>query len=96
MSRRNLDELRAQIEILRYCRSKKAELKALEDNARAAVEEALGDADEGTVDGEPAVTWRFHKRTALDQRVLKQSFRDVYDVCLRTSEVRRFEIVDDD
>ena len=96
VSTADLSHLRAQVEILRAIKSKKAELKELEEHARSAVESALGDADIGIIDGEPVVTWKFHKRTALDQRVLKASFKDVYDVCLRTSEVRRFEICDDD
>lgn len=95
MSSVDLDKLRAQVELLRFVKSRKAELKVIEDNARAAVEEALGDADTGTLDGEPVVAWRFYKRRALDQKALKASFKDVYEACLRATEVRRFDLLDE-
>lgn len=91
----DLSHLRVQVDILRAVKAKEAELKALKENARAAIEDALGDSDVGTIDGEPVVTWKFHKRVALDQKVLKSSFPDVFDECVRTTEVRRFEICDD-
>lgn len=90
----NLDSLRAQIERLQFVKEQKAELKEIEDAARDAIEEALGDADEGTLDGHTVVTWKFHKRHALDQKILKVSFPDIYECCKRTSEVRRFEVLD--
>lgn len=90
----DLDELRAQVELLRYVKEKKAELKVIEENARAAIEAALGDHDEGSLDGEPVIRWRFHKRTALDQKLLKEVFPDVFEECRRTTEVRRFELVE--
>ena len=91
----DLDELRAQVELLRWCKEKKAEIKEVETAARAAVEAALGDDDTGTMDGHPVITWKFHKRTALDQGFLKQAYPDLYETCKRTTEVRRFEVLDD-
>jgi predicted phage-related endonuclease len=92
----NLDELRAQVELLRWAKERKAELKVIEDNARDAVEAALGDHDVGSLDGEPVVMWRFTKRTALDQKLLKELFPDVFEECKRTTEVRRFEVLEPD
>jgi len=90
----DLDSLRAHVERLRWVRERKAELKELEESAREAIEDALGADDEGTLDGHPVVAWRFHKRTALDQGVLRTAFPDIYDTCVRTTEVRRFSLVD--
>jgi predicted phage-related endonuclease len=95
MSRVNLDDLRAQIELLRFVKDKKAELKEIEQTARAAIEAELGDCDEGTLDGHVVVTWKSHKRNALDQKLLQTMYPEVYENCKRVSEVRRFEIVDD-
>jgi predicted phage-related endonuclease len=91
----DLEKVRPQVEMLRWVRERRAELKELEDVARAAVEEALGDSTEGTLDGHSAVAWRYHKRNALDQKVLRTSFPDIYEVCKRVTEIRRFEVLDD-
>lgn len=96
MSRVNLDQLRAQLEILRFIKDKRAELKQLEETARDAVEAALGDNDEGTLDGHVAVTWKTHKRKALNQKLLREAYPEIYESCKDTTEVRRFEVVDDD
>lgn len=95
MSRVNLDALRAQYEILRFVKDKRAELKQLEEDARDAIEAALGDAEEGTVDGHVVVTWKTHKRTALDQKLLRKMYPEVAESCKNTTEVRRFEVVED-
>lgn len=91
----NLDVLRAQVEILKWARAKKAEITELENNAKAAIQEALGDDDFGTVDGHIVVTWKAHKRTALDTAALKKADPETYALYSKTTEVRRFEVLDD-
>lgn len=88
----DLNDVRAQVEILRWCKTRRAEIKELEDQAKAVVQAAMGDDDTGTIDDQPAITWKAHKRTALDQSYLKKQFSDIYQECLTTSEVRRFEV----
>lgn len=90
----NLNDLRAQIEILRWCKAKRAEMSEMEATAKAAIQEAMGDDDTGTLDGDTAITWKTHKRVALDQRYLKKTFPDVYAECQTASEVRRFEVTE--
>jgi predicted phage-related endonuclease len=94
MASTDLEGLRWAVETLHWAKQRKAELKELEDQARLAVETALGDNDTGSLDGHDVVTWKYHKRAALDQQALKQTFPDVYEVCRKTTEVRRFEVVD--
>jgi len=96
MASTDLDSIRWAVEALQWVKLRKAELAQVEKDARDAVEEALGDNTEGSLDGHPVVTWKFHKRNALDQSVLKQTFPDIYEVCKKVSEVRRFEVVDHD
>ena len=92
MSTVNLDNLKAQVELLRWCRTNKAQIAEVEKSARAAIEEALGDNESGSLDGELAVTWRTQKRKSLNQKYLKEHYPDVYEEALETNEVRRFEI----
>jgi predicted phage-related endonuclease len=91
----DLEKLRWAIETLRWTKERKAELKAAEDAARDAIEQALGDNDEGKLDGDVVVTWKFHKRNALDQNFLKDTYPELYESCKKVTEVRRFEVVDE-
>ena len=97
MSSVKLDALRAQVEILRHCKQREAELKELKTEAREQIEELMAQegADEGTLDGRPVVNWRQYKRTALNQKLLKQLHPDVYEECKDVTEYTRFEILDD-
>jgi predicted phage-related endonuclease len=91
---KDLEPLRAQVAILRFVKAKKAELALLESNARAAIEELLGDDEEGTLDGAAAVRWKTLKRTSLNQKLLKELHPEVAAECQDTTEVRRFELVE--
>jgi predicted phage-related endonuclease len=95
MTQVDLDRLRWAVEAMRYIKERRAELKELEDRARPALEEALGDATEGTLDGDVAVTWKYSKRRALDQRLLRTTFPEIYETCRTVTEVRRFEMPDE-
>lgn len=88
----DLEKVRWAVEAMQYVKERKAELKELEDRARPALEAALGDATEGTLDGHIAVTWKFYKRNALDQKLLKAAYPEIYETCRSLTEVRRFEI----
>lgn len=90
----DLESLRWAVELLRHVKERKAELKTLETQARDALEAALGDNTVGVLDGQPAVTWKTHEQTRLDQQALKKTFPDVYEACRTTSMVRRFEVLD--
>ena len=90
-----LEKLRWAVEALQMVKDRKAELKATEEMARDALEQALGDSDEGELDGHVVVTWKFIKRNALDQKFLRDTYPDLYESCKRVTEVRRFEIVDE-
>lgn len=92
MSTKDLDGLRAQVEILRIVKEKKAELKELEETARAAVEAELGDAEWGTLDGEPAVHLSTYKRTSFDLKAFKKVLPGVAEEYMTTTVVNRFEV----
>lgn len=91
----DISHLHSQVELLRYCKIKHGELKDLEANAKAAIQQALGDSEVGTMNDKIIVTWKSHKRRSLDQSALKQSHPEIYEEYITTSEVRRFEIEND-
>jgi predicted phage-related endonuclease len=91
----DLEKLRWAVETLQWTKDRKAELKAAEDAARDAIEQALGDSDEGKLDGHVVVTWKYIKRNALDQKFLRETYPELYESCKRVTETRRFEIVDE-
>ena len=91
----DLEKVRWAVETLQWIKDRKAELKATEEAARDALEQALGDSDEGELDGHVVVTWKFMKRNALDQKFLRETYPDLYESCKRITETRRFEIVDE-
>lgn len=93
MPKINLEPVRPHVEILRWVKRRKAELKELEENARSAVEVVMGEADEGELDGETVVTWHRHKRRTLDQSALKDAEPYVHEEYMTTTVVRRFEVV---
>ena len=95
MAKVDLEKLRWAVETLRAVKDRKAELKAAEELARDAIEQALGDNDEGELDGHPVVTWKYFKRKALDQTFLRETYPELYESCKKVTEVRRFEVVDE-
>lgn len=87
-----IDTLKAQLAILNHVREKKAELAEMEAAARAAIETALGDAEIGTIDGRPAVSYKYVRRQSVDQKLLKQKYPEIAEQCLTVTESRRFTI----
>ena len=89
----DISHLEPQIQILRYCKRKAAEIKELEASTRAVVEESLGGNEIGTLDGVPVVRWTFIKTNRLNQRKLKEDKPDLVAEYTEASESRRFDIV---
>ena len=91
----NLDKLRAQIEILRMVKKKKADLKLLEDNAKAAIQHELGEHEIGELDGRIAVTWKHFKKRKFQQAKLKEDHPEIAEAYTELAEERRFEVTDE-
>lgn len=89
----DLTAIAAQVELLKYCKRKEAELKAIAQQARSAIEEALGDSEIGTVGGEEVVRWRHIKTHRLDQKALKADHPDIVAGYTEAVETRRFEVL---
>ena len=90
---KDLESVRAQIAVLVHCKQKKAELKDLEERARAAVEDAMGEDEHGSLDGEPVIHWGRLKRRTLNQKALRDKEPEIVEEYTETTEVRRFEVL---
>jgi predicted phage-related endonuclease len=60
------------------------------DILRRRIEDAVGDNEEGTVDGQRVITWRWTETRRLDQKLLKMRYPDVLAECSTTQRSRRF------
>jgi predicted phage-related endonuclease len=60
------------------------------DVLRRRIETALNDAEEGTVNGQRIVTWRWSETRRLDQKILKARHPDILAECTTTQRSRRF------
>ena len=95
VSAKDLSAVRAQVEMLQYARRQKAKIKELEEMARPAVEEAMGGADTGTLDGEPVVFWKTYKARRLNQKALADAHPEIIEEFKEAHEQRKFEVIDD-
>jgi predicted phage-related endonuclease len=88
-----LDHIKAHVDILKYVARKEAELKEMKERSRAAVEEALGENEIGTIDGEPAIRWGHQKVNRLNQRALKNDHPEIVAEYTEANAQRRFEVL---
>lgn len=95
MTIRNLESVRAQVEMLLWAKRQKAKLKEVEDLARPVVEEAMGGADVGTLDDEIVIKWGTYKSRRLDQKALADAHPEIVEEFKVASEQRKFEVVDE-
>jgi len=92
MSTVNLNDKRAQIEVLKWAKARRKEIDDIERQARDIIENALGDNESGTVDGDLVVTWKAGKRRVLNQKALKESHPEIVEEFTETTVVRRFVV----
>jgi putative phage-type endonuclease len=80
-----------------YNDAKAREIAAAEEAERAAnlLRAALGEAEEGRLDGQTVVTWKATKRRDIDTRRLREDLPDVAARYERVSQVRRFVVKGD-
>ena len=89
----SLDHIKAHVDILKFVAAKEAELKEMKERSRAAVEEALGENEIGTVDGEPVVRWGHQKVNRLNQKALKAERPEIVAEYTEANTQRRFELI---
>lgn len=89
-----LDQLRDHLNAYSLAAAEIEKWTNIRNAAQAAIKDALGDAEVGTVDGIKAVTWSYSERTTVDTRRLQADLpREVLEPYLRTTSVRTFKLV---
>ncbi|GLY51323.1 hypothetical protein Lesp01_49790 [Lentzea sp. NBRC 102530] len=88
-----LDELAAELVLLRQVDEQLSKLKSLRTKLQGKVKAALGKTEVGTVAGVPVVSYKHVTSIALDQSILKKNFPDVAEQCLDITETRRFVLL---
>lgn len=96
MASKDLASVRAQYELLTWVAQRKKELKDLEDAAKSAIQEALGSADTGELDGKPVISWTTYKKRQFDQKALKESHPEVAEAYTKLVEVRTFRMLEEE
>ena len=91
---KDIDDLAGWLDVYRTAQKEKARAEEVIATARGKIEEALGDAEVGTVAGQPAVRWTHVHATRFDQKKAKAILGDEYEACLVPSESRRFTLVE--
>lgn len=90
----SLDSLRDHLNAYSLAAAEIEKWKTVQAQARAAIEQALGEAEVGTIDGQRAVTWTHSERTTLDSKRLQAELpADVLAPYMRTTVVRTFKPV---
>lgn len=93
MSAVDLEKVRDQVELLRWVAAREKELKEVKARARGIVEDALGGAEVGTLDGETAVTWSKFKKRQFDKAALESEHPDIVAEYTKLVESSRFEVL---
>ena len=93
-------DLLGDLKLLRYVRSEidehQREIKRLEEmaeDAKERVQAVMGEDEEASLDGKPAVRWRHIEYDALNEKLVQEKFPTVADACKRRVEYRKFEVL---
>lgn len=97
----DLSEYRREVDVLRFVeaerqklRDRENELKEIEAEALATIQEAMGtDVEEAEIDGAPVITWHKGSQRRVSQRLLKERFPEIYEVCKVPIETRTWRVL---
>ena len=97
----DLEAYRHSINILQFVEQERAkindrlnELKEVEEESLAIIQEAMGQSGEiGLLDNKPVVTWHKSYQKRLNQQLLKERHPEIHESCKTEIEVRSFKVV---
>ena len=90
-----LDALANWVPYLKQLRADRAEIDQQIEIAENQIKDALGDAEVGTIGGEPVIRWLHVVSNRFDQKAAKALLTDdQVAACTKPSESRRFTIVE--
>jgi hypothetical protein len=95
MTAQSLDNIEGWVTILRQYTIERDKAQETIDLARAKIEEALGEADTGELNGFPVVKWTHVTTNRFDQKKAKAFLTDEQVTqCMNAIESRRFVLLD--
>ena len=89
-----LDDIISVLDQYRNAQLRVAEWQEVMASARSYIENALGENETGTIDGEPVVRWSKVTSNRVNQSILKADYPDVYRACISPQTARRFTLVE--
>jgi hypothetical protein len=97
MTAQSLDNIKGWVTILRQYTIERDKAQETIDLARAKIEEALGEADTGELNGVPVVKWTHVSSNRFDSKKAKEILTtEQVDACMTAIESRRFVLLDQD
>lgn len=92
----DLDSVKGWVDLLRTVKARRAELDEVEAKARVEIENVLGTAETGTVNGKPVLTWKWSKPARrFDQTKFKAEHPDLAAQYTKLGDpVRRLTLMD--
>ena len=94
MTTKPLDDLTGWINVLRVAMTEKARAETVIAQARGKIEDALGDAEVGTVAGVPVVKWTTVTSSRFDQKAAREFLGDAAASFMTETTTRRFTLAD--
>lgn len=95
MNTKEIDSLKNWVVMIKQLKADRAEIDEQIEVGENQIKDALGDAEIGTVDGEPVVRWTRVLTNRFDQKAAKALLSDEQIAqCCNLSESRRFTIVE--
>ncbi len=95
MSTTDITGLAGWIDVLRAARAERKRIDEVITQAEDRIKDALGDVEDGLVNGQPAVRWTYVTSTRLDQKLAKSLLTpDQLAACMTETRSRRFTLVD--
>lgn len=82
----------AWLDLLRTARQAAKDAKGDEELAKRNLAELLGDAEEGTVEGRKVCSRKISVRQTLDTDRIRDEYPEVYEKCLRTTEITTLRV----
>ncbi len=93
---KDLAEVRHAFEVYTWTKRQIAELEEQQKEARSVIEEHMGDAEAGYLDGRKALTWTYTEQRRVDIVMVRKLFPDMADACTKTRHIRSLRVVEDE
>lgn len=88
----DLKHIEEHVERVRLAKKVTAEMKQMEADSRAVIEEALGESEVGEIDGELVITWKHNKIRKFNEKAFKEAHPEEHAAYVEAREQRRFEV----